>query len=102
MHASRRRCCARARLKSKPPGFLTPARIRECVEKESEVMKSCLALFSGEPSRLSSVPARRRALTLTWLGALVCMLLACAAQAAPTCYRYGGAWENNIPNKLYL
>jgi len=65
-------------------------------------MKSCLALFSGERSRLSSAPRRRPALTLAWLGALVCTLLACAAQAAPTCYRYGGAWENNIPNKLYL
>jgi len=65
-------------------------------------MKSCLALFPGEPSRPSSTPRRRPALTFTWLGALLCTLLACAAQAAPTCYRYGGAWENNIPNKLYL
>lgn len=36
-----------------------------------------------------------------WFAAIL-LFIAGAAQAAPTCYRYGGAWENNIPNKLYL
>lgn len=36
-----------------------------------------------------------------WL-AMVLLLMAGAADAAPACYRYGGAWENNIPSKLYL
>src|SRR5690242_1523998 len=74
------------------------------------VMKSCLALLSGEPNRLScstrSDQSRRwhalQRQTLLWLGSMLLMALAVTAQAAPNCYRYGGAWENNIPNKLYL
>jgi len=73
-------------------------------------MKSCLALLSGEPNRLScstrSDQSRRwhalQRQTLLWLGSMLLMALAVTAQAAPNCYRYGGAWENNIPNKLYL
>ena len=42
---------------------------------------------------------RRLAVVLASLG---CLLLSFSAQATPQCYRYGGAWENNIPNKLYL
>jgi hypothetical protein len=37
-----------------------------------------------------------------WLTGLLLALAAGLAQAAPNCYRYGGSWENNIPNKLYL
>ena len=33
---------------------------------------------------------------------MLLVAFAATAQAAPNCYRYGGAWENNIPNKLYL
>jgi hypothetical protein len=74
-------------------------------------MKSCLAWFPGEPNRSSSfvMPSSRTdrqqpryAIALAWLGAMLLAALACTAQAAPSCYRYGGAWENNIPNKLYL
>lgn len=77
-------------------------------------MKSCLALFSGEPNRLSSFmgssPRAGQARwwhalhrqTLVWMGSMLLVALASTAQAAPNCYRYGGAWENSIPNKLYL
>src|SRR5262245_45401799 len=78
------------------------------------VMKSCLAWLSGEFNRLSwsmrSSPCAARTRwwhalrrqTMVWLGSMLLMALAATAAAAPNCYRYGGAWENNIPNKLYL
>jgi hypothetical protein len=51
-----------------------------------------------KPSLVPSVQGR-----LSHSLALVALLAtATAANAAPSCYRYGGAWENNIPNKLYL
>jgi len=71
-------------------------------------MKSCLAWFAGEHIALRSsraLPAhaaRMHRQMLLWLGSLLFAAAACSAQAAPNCYRYGGAWENNIPNKLYV
>src|SRR3954454_24876592 len=88
--------------------LLFPTPLARAMRRYGEgVMKSCLALLSGEPNRLpcstrssSRIDQSRRWHTLhrqilAWLGSMLLAAFAATAQAAPNCYRYGGAWENN-------